>query len=195
MKRAAHFERNDPLGAALLAALAGAPDGIGIAGDHRLVGGVDVRGDVGGILAEGMADRGDDAVDLVANHGEDRGAVRENGGLGVLGRGQLLFRALEHDAGQRDAPPERRVDRVEHRARRRKPFRQIFSHADFLGALTGAEPDRAYHRTTMLPQVKPAPNAQSITTMPGFSRPVLTASSSAIAMAAAAVLPKRSTFT
>src|SRR5438876_1158126 len=152
MKRATDFERNHALRAALLAPLAGAPDGIGVAGDHRLVGGIDVRGG-----------------------------------------GQFLFGSLEHDAGQRDV--ERLVDRVKHRPRRRKPLRQIFSHTDFLSALTGAEPDRAYHRTTMLPQVKPAPNAQNMTVMPGFRRPHLTASSSAMAMEAAEVFPKRSTLT
>src|SRR6266550_2945379 len=180
MKRATDFERNHALRAALLAPLAGAPDGIGVAGDHRLVGGIDVRGD-------------GDVVDLVANDGKHRGAVRENGRLGVLGGGQFLFGSLEHDAGQRDV--ERLVDRVKHRPRRRKPLRQIFSHTDFLSALTGAEPDRAYHRTTMLPQVKPAPNAQNMTVMPGFRRPHLTASSSAMAMEAAEVFPKRSTLT
>src|SRR4029077_4980050 len=140
-----------------------------------------------------MAGGGDGVVDFVAHDGKHGGAVREDGRLRVLGRRQVCFRSFEHQLGQRSV--ERLVDRVEHRARRREPFRQISSHADFLGALTRAEPDRAYHRTTMLPQVKPAPNAHSITTMPGFSRPLLTASSSAIAMDAADVLPNRSTFT
>src|SRR5262249_17469073 len=143
--------------------------------------------------AERMPRGGDHAVDLVAHDGENRGAVRENRGLCVLGRGQLFFGPVEHEGRQRDA--ERCVDRVEHGAGRGKSFRQILAHADFLRALPRAEPDRAYHRTTMLPQVKPAPNAQNITVMPGFTRPHFTASSSAMAMDAADVLPKRSTLT
>ena len=146
-----------------------------------------------------MAGRGDHVIDFVAHDREHGGAVRENGRLRVLGRRQVLFGTLEHGPGQRDA--ECLVDGVEHGARRRKPLRQIFSHADFLRALPRAEPDggrsmlRPYHRTTMLPQVKPAPKAQNITTMPGFRRPHLTASSSAMAMDAADVLPKRFTLT
>src|SRR5436190_1159110 len=86
-------------------------------------------------------------------------------------------------------------------AGRGKLLRQIPPHAHFLRALARAEPDdgrsmlRPYHRTTMLPQVKPAPNAQNITFMPGCTRPHFTASSSAMAMEAADVLPKRSTLT
>jgi hypothetical protein len=41
----------------------------------------------------------------------------------------------------------------------------------------------------MLAQVNPAPNATSMTVIPGWSRPVRTASSSAIAIDAAEVLP------
>ncbi len=253
----AHFEGNDALGAALLAALARAGDGVGIAGDHRLVRGVDVGGDgearllrrlrarrfhvfgrkaehrghragalvpgllhqlaaaphelrrlggterarrdVGGVLAERMPSGRDNTVDLVAHDREHRGAVREDGGLRVLRRRQLLFRTLEHDPRQLGA--EGFVDRVEHGARRGEPLREIFAHADFLRALPRAQPDggrsmlRPYHRTTMLPQVKPAPKAQNITVMPGFRRPHVTASSSAMAMDAAEVLPKRSTLT
>src|SRR5580765_6306050 len=140
-----------------------------------------------------MAGRGHRGARLVPDDGEHRRTVREDRRLGVLRRGQLLFRSLEHQLRQRDA--ERFVDRAEDVARRRKSLRQIFAHADFLRALPRAEPDRAYHRTTMLPHVKPAPNAQNITFMPGFSRPHFTASSSAIAMDAADVLPKRSTLT
>ena len=124
---------------------------------------------------------------------KDGRGVRQDRGLRVLGRGEVLFRALEHDPRQLDA--ECGVDRVEDGTRIREPFRQIFAHADFLRALPRAEPDRAHHRTTRLPHVKPAPNAQSITIMPGFRRPVLTASSRAMAMDAAEVFPNRSTLT
>src|SRR5256885_11212506 len=40
-----HFERDDALGASLLARFARAGDGFGIARDHRLIGRVDVRDD------------------------------------------------------------------------------------------------------------------------------------------------------
>src|SRR5260370_41821211 len=69
---------------------------------------------------------------------------------------------------------------------------EVLGHPDFLRALPGAEPDGAgpgYPCTTRLAQVKPAPNAQNITFMPGVSRPQRTASSSAIATDAADVLP------
>src|SRR6267378_2497186 len=151
------------------------------------------RRDVRRVLAERMPRRGHWFTRLRSDDREHRGAVRENRRLRVLRRGELRFGALEHERRQRRA--ERIVYRAEDVARRGKPLRQIFAHADFLRALPRAEPDRAYHRTTKLPQVKPAPNAHSITTMPGFRRPVLTASSSAIAMDAADVLPKRSTLT
>ena len=140
-----------------------------------------------------MSRRGHGGTEFGADDRKDGGAVCENRRLGVLRRDEVFFGAVEHDPGQSDA--ERGVDRVEDGARVWKPFREIFPHADFLRALPRAEPDRAYHRTTMLPHVKPAPNAHSITTMPGFNRPVLTASSSAIAIDAADVFPKRSTFT
>ena len=251
VKRAAHFERDDALGASLLARFARAGDGFGIARDHRLIGRVDVRGDrearllrrlracrldlLGGeaehgshrprplltrllhqlaapphqlgrfgrgqrgrrdvrrVLAERMPRGGHWFTRLRSDDREHRGAVREYRRLRVLRRGEVLFGALEHELRQRRA--ERFVDCAEDVACRWKPLRQIFPHADFLRALPRAEPDRAYHRTTKLPQVKPAPKAHSITIMPGFRRPVLTASSSAIAMDAADVLPKRSTLT
>jgi len=41
----------------------------------------------------------------------------------------------------------------------------------------------------MEPHVKPAPKATNITTVPSFTRPVFTASSSAIGIDAAEVLP------
>src|ERR1044072_4614060 len=151
------------------------------------------RRHVGRVLAERMTGGGDGLAGFLADDREDRGAVREDRGLRVLGGGQLVFRAVEHEARERCA--DRGVDGVEHGARRRKAVCQILPHADFLRALTGAQPDRAYQRTTMLPPVKPAPIAQSITVMPGLSRRVFTASSSAIAIDAADVLPKRSTFT
>src|SRR5712664_3220699 len=180
--------RAGPLFARLLHQLAAPPDEL-----RRLRRAQRGRGDVRRILPQRVARSGDDTVHGVAHNGKDGGAMGKNRGLRVLRRRQLVFRSLEHDSGQWDV--ERFVDRVEYRARRRKPFREIFSHADFLRALSRAEPDRTYHRTTMLPQVKPAPNAHSITTMPGFSRPVFTASSSAMAMDAADVFPNRSTLT
>ncbi len=254
VKRPAHFQRNDALRAALLARLTGARHGIGVAGDHRLIGSVDVGSDcdagllrrlltcrldlfrrkpedgrhrAGSLFARllhqlaapahelrrrrrvqragrhvcrvltermsGCGHRGPPRPEFGADDRKDGGAVRENRRLCVLRRDEVLFGAGEHDPGQAHA--ERGIDRVEDGACVWKPFREIFSHADFLRALPRAEPDRAYHRTTRLPHVKPAPNAHSITTMPGFNRPVLTASSSAIAIDAAEVLPKRSTFT
>src|SRR2546422_923988 len=110
------------------------------------------------------------------------------------GRSELLFRSLEHQPAQAEA--ERLVDRLERVAGRREPLGQVFPHPDFLSALPRAEPHRrCYHCTTILAHVNPAPNAQNISFIPGWTRPHRTASSSAIATEAADVLPKRSTFT
>ena len=70
MKRATDFERNHALRAALLAPLAGAPDGIGVAGDHRLVGGIDVRGDGDARLLRCLFTRG---LDVLRRETEHRG--------------------------------------------------------------------------------------------------------------------------
>src|SRR5258708_29556241 len=116
--------------------------------------------------------------------------MRQNRRLRVLGGRELVLRPLEHQPTQGDA--QGLVDCVEHLARRREAPGEVFGHPDFLGALSGTEPDGAgpgYHCTTRLAQVKPAPNAQNITFMPGVSLPQRTASSSAIATDAADVLP------
>src|SRR5256886_5114400 len=121
-------------------------------------------------------------------------AVGEDGRLGVVSRRELLFRSLEHQPAQAEA--ERLVDCLERLAGRREPLGQVLPHPDFLSALPRAEPHGGcYHCTTMLAHVNPAPNAQNITFIPGWTRPHRTASSSAIATDAAEVLPKRSTFT
>ena len=151
------------------------------------------RGDVRGVFAEGVPGRADGVRHLGADRREHRGTVREDRGLGVVGEGELFFRALEHDL--REGDPQRVVDGLEGLTRGGKPFREILPHAHLLRALPGAEPDRAHQRTTMLAQVNPAPNATSMTVIPGFKRPVVTASSRAMATDAAEVLPKRSTFT
>ncbi len=122
--------------------------------------------------------------------------MREDGGLSVVRGGELLLGAREHEPAESDA--ERVVDRLEGSARRGKPLREVLAHPDFLRALARTEPHhprRCYHRTTMLAQVKPAPKAQNITVIPGVSRPVFTASSRAMAIDAAEVLPNLSTFT
>ena len=73
-------------------------------------------------------------------------------------------------------------------ARRRKALREIASHADLLRALARAQ-QHGHHRTTVAPQVKPAPNATSRISMPGLSRPSSSAWASASGMEAAEVLP------
>src|SRR6185503_19464611 len=152
-------------------------------------------GDVGGVLAERVPRRADRARrgGATPECGEHGGAVGEDSRLSVLRCRQLVFGAIEHQLGQRDA--ERVVDRLEGVARGGKRCRDILAHPDFLRALARAEPDRCYHFTTMLAQVKPAPNATNMTVIPGVNRPVFTASSSAMAIDAAEVLPNRSTLT
>ena len=123
-------------------------------------------------------------------HGEDGGAVGEDRRLRVVGGGERVLGPLEHHLTQPE--PERVVDGLEGLSRGGKPRGQVFAHPDFLGALPRTQPHGlavGYHCKTMLAHVKPAPNATNITFMPGASRPVRTASSSAIATEAAEVLP------
>ena len=104
--------------------------------------------------------------------------------------GALVLGSVEHQATQREA--QRLVDRLERLPRLREPLGEVSGHPDFLRTLSRAEPNRVlrgYHCSTRLAQVKPAPNAQNITFMPGVSRPQRTASSRAIATDAADVLP------
>src|SRR5574341_101539 len=135
----------------------------------------------------------DGGGDLRAHDGEHGGGMGEDGGLGVLRLGELGFGAVEHE--RRERHPQGVVDLVKRLPRCGKPFRQILSHPYLLRPLPRTEPDGIHHRRTMLAQVKPAPKATNITVIPGVMRPVLTASSNAMAIEAADVLPKRSTLT
>src|SRR5207249_549162 len=186
VKRPAHLERDHAFGAAHAAPLPGRRHGGGIARNHRLVGGVEIRRHRHEAVAGGLAARG---LDL-------RRWEAQDGRLGVVRGGQLLFRPLEHEPAEAKGEP--LVNGVQRLACRRKPLSEVLCHPDFLRALSGAEPNRfarGYHCTTMLAHVKPAPKAQNITFIPGCSRPHRTASSSAMATDAADVLPNRSTFT
>src|SRR5690348_4391668 len=178
-----------PLGARPLHEFAAPPD------ERRRVGRRErAGGHVRGVFAERVTrgrDRG--AVNVGAYDRKHRRAVRQNRGLRVLGRGELILRAVEHQRAEGE--PEGPIDGLERRPRLREPFGEVFCHPDFLCALPGAEPHGGYHCTTRLAHVKPAPNAQNITFMPGCSRPQRTASSSAIATDAADVFPYRSTLT
>src|SRR5258705_9212960 len=150
-------------------------------------------GDVGGVLAQRVSCRTDAAGGGSPQGGEHGGAVRQNRRLRVVRRRELVLGAIKHQLGQRDA--EGVVNRLEHIPRGGKPLREILAHPDFLRAPARAEPDRSYHFTTMLAHVKPAPKATNMTVIPGWSRPVFTASSSAMAIDAADVVPNRSTLT
>lgn len=105
----------------------------------------------------------------------------------VAGGGEPILGAFEHQRGKRGT--EGVIDGLEGLPGSRKPVRQILPHPHPLRALARAEPDGAYHFTTMLAQVNPAPNATSSTVIPGCKRPVRRASSKAIATDAADVLP------
>ena len=110
----------------------------------------------------------------------------QDGGLGIVGQGQLALGPLPHDPRQPDA--QGLVDPGEGIARGREPLGEILAHPDLLGPLAGTEHD-GYHRITALPQVKPAPKATSRTSIPGLRRPVDSAYASAIGIDAAEVLP------
>src|SRR6185503_9415359 len=144
------------------------------------------------VLAQAVPGAGADLSGLVLDDGPHGGRMGQDGGLCVVGAGELLFGPLPHDPRERDT--ERVVDGGERVARGREPLGQIVAHADALGALARAH-EHAHHRITALPQVKPAPNATIRTTDPGPTRPSATACSSASGIEAEDVLPKRSTLT
>ena len=66
-------------------------------------------------------------------HAHRRERHRHQRGLRVLGQRQLVGRAFPHR--RRELLAERRVDLVEHRARRREGLGQGLAHADRLAAL------------------------------------------------------------
>ncbi len=151
------------------------------------VGGRDgAGGDPGAVFAQRVTRGGADVAEVIADHRVDRDRMGEDGGLGVVGQGELVVRALPHQRRQRLL--QRVVDLLQHVARGRKAVGEIARHADPLRPLTGKEEHR-HHRTTTLPQVKPAPNATSIATIPGLSRPSSSACTSASGMLAELVLP------
>ncbi len=141
---------------------------------------------MGTVLPQAVPRRRGHRSDPLTHDREHRGRVGEDRRLRVMGAGQLLLGPFPHDAGQRD--PERLVDGAEGVARGRKSLGEILPHADALRALARTHQDR-YHRTTALPQVKPAPNATSSTSDPGPTRPSATAWSSARGMDAEDVFP------
>ena len=104
-----------------------------------------------------------------------------------MGEGELGLGTFPHDG--REIGLDGFVDRPEHVAGGRKPVREILPHAYALCPLAGAQQHHPYHRTTMLAQVKPPPNATINTVAPGPIRPDRTHSSSAMGMEAAEVLP------
>src|SRR4029077_14478209 len=112
--------------------------------------------------------------------------------LRVVGPGELPGRAFPHDPRQRDA--QSLVDSRDRAPRCREAIRQVLAHADLLCALAGAHHHR-HHRTTALPQVKPAPNATNRSSEPFPMRPSSSACSSAMGIEAEEVLPYLSRLT
>lgn len=113
--------------------------------------------------------RDDPAGKSRCEHGMDGCAVRKDGRLGVVRRDEILIGSLPHHPSDRVI--EGGVDGRQHVGRDREPLGHILRHADLLGALPREQENRRYHRTTTLPQVKPAPNDTSITIEPGVRRP------------------------
>ena len=68
-------------------------------------------------------------------HAHDGQTLRHQGRLGVFRQGQLLGRALEHQARQRLA--ERLVDLLKDFASAYKGCGEVLAHADGLGSLAG----------------------------------------------------------
>ena len=144
------------------------------------------RGDVGAVLAEAVARGRTEAPEPSADDRQHRGRVGQDRGLGVVGEGQLVLRALPHQPGERAA--ERVIDGREGFPRRRKSLGEVLPHADLLRPLAGAH-QHGHHRMTALPQVNPAPKATSSRSEPGFTRPSVIAWSSASGIEAEEVLP------
>jgi hypothetical protein len=70
---------------------------------------------------------------LGLQHPQRRDADRHQGGLGVLGQGQVAFRPLEHELGE--LLLQRLIHLFEHQPRRCEALRQSEAHADGLGTL------------------------------------------------------------
>ena len=83
-----------------------------------------------GDIARGVADAD---LALLLQHGDHRHANRHQRGLGVLGQGEHIVRALEHELGQ--VLLQRLVDLAEDLARLGEGRGQFLAHADGLGAL------------------------------------------------------------
>jgi hypothetical protein len=109
--------------------------------------------------------------------------------------GKLLCRAIE--AKVTEGRAKRGVCPVEHVPGGGKGLYQVLAHAWLLRALARKQEYNvhSYRRTIIEPHVKPAPKATSSTVEPSPNLPRSIASSSAIGIDAADVLPKRSTFT
>ena len=127
-----------PGGNGLLHVAAAAADGADGVGEGEGAG-----GDVGGVLAEGVAggEGGGDAL-----FGQDAGGGDgdgEDGGLGVLGELELVFGAFEDEFGEREA--EGLIGLVEDGAGRGEVVVEVSAHADGLRALAGEEEGRFGH--------------------------------------------------
>ena len=112
--------------------------------------------------------------------------MREDGGLGIVGEGELFFRPFPHEPGKPGV--EGIIDSGEDLSGFRKPLGEILAHANPLCALAGAH-QYSHHRTTALPQVNPAPNATNRSNELGFTRPSVIAWSKARGIEADEVLP------
>ena len=125
-------------------------------------------GDVRAVLAQAVTRRRARRAEPVAHHGEHRGGMGQDGGLGVVGQGQLVLGAFPHQAGEGGA--QRFVDGRERIPGGRKSLGQVLAHSDLLCPLAGTH-HHGHHRMTVLPQVNPAPKATSSRSEPGFTLP------------------------
>ncbi len=123
-----------------------------------------------------------------------RNGMQQEGGLGVAGLREHLFRSLPHDRGEFE--PERVVRLVEERAHLGEGVRELAAHTDVLRPLAGEEQSER-HRVfsgdqncqTIEPQVRPAPNVAERTFIPGWIVPSSSASSSATGIEAELMFP------
>ena len=122
----------------------------------------------------------------VSHHGEHRRGMGQDGGLGVMGQGQLLLRAFPHQA--REGGAQRFIDGRERIPGCRESLGQILAHSDLLCPLPGTH-HHGHHRMTVLPQVNPAPKATSRRSEPDFTLPSVMAWSSASGIEAEDVFP------
>ncbi len=105
---------------------------------------------------------------LGLKHANDGKRHRHQGGLGVLGQGELILRP-DPDQG-RQGLAERLVDLGEHGTRRRISLGELSAHADCLAPLPGKNESNA-HLKERIPAAKVGPKTLFASSLSSWPRP------------------------